>query len=303
MGAGRAIDRLRLRTGTVRRTSIDCRCVAARPRSFEDEALQAQGAAAFRWSPDGGRIAFLMPDPKSESEQKRERDKDDSRVVDKDSRRARVWVLDVATRKMTPVTAAGWQIAQIEWLPDGDRLIASADAKPGSDQWHEHLYAIGLADGRFSEIAAPRGPLGAFAVSPDLRLGPSLTSAPESMVPKLTISTFSRLPGSASANLTGTRLDRPVSLPKWIDNQTVAVHVVRGFTSTVGTIDRNGSVGLVDDLVVNPSSFARTASGTLAYAGETTVRAPELWIKHTNVGGACRVAGQRRLGESAVRRA
>src|SRR5205823_2030983 len=49
---------------------------------------------SFRWAPDGTRIALLMADPKPEALQTRERDKDDSRVVDKDERHARVWILD-----------------------------------------------------------------------------------------------------------------------------------------------------------------------------------------------------------------
>ena len=91
-----------------------------------DAALQAQTAPAFRWSPDGSRIALLMAEPKSDEAQKRERDKDDSRVVDRDDRRSRVWIVEVASRSIRQVTTGSWQISQIEWLPSGDRVIASA---------------------------------------------------------------------------------------------------------------------------------------------------------------------------------
>src|SRR5712664_1916496 len=37
----------------------------------------------FEWSPDGARIAFLAPDAKTEEEEKKEKDKDDARVMDK----------------------------------------------------------------------------------------------------------------------------------------------------------------------------------------------------------------------------
>ena len=40
---------------------------------------------AFRWSPDGRRIAMLMPEPKSDAQTQREKDKDDSRVADRDT--------------------------------------------------------------------------------------------------------------------------------------------------------------------------------------------------------------------------
>ena len=111
----------------------------------------------------------MISEPKTDAQQKRDKDKDDSRLADKDNRRARVWLLDVASRKVTQVTSGAWQIGQIEWLPSGDHLIAAADDTPASDQWHEHLYTIALEGGGFTEIAAPRGPLGAFALSPDGR--------------------------------------------------------------------------------------------------------------------------------------
>src|SRR5437764_480697 len=101
-----------------------------------DAALQAQTAPAFRWSPDGSRIALLMAEPKSDEAQKRERDKDDSRVVDRDDRRSRVWIVEVASRSIRQVTTGSWQISQIEWLPSGDRVIASAAPKPQDDQFN-----------------------------------------------------------------------------------------------------------------------------------------------------------------------
>jgi dipeptidyl aminopeptidase/acylaminoacyl peptidase len=246
---------------------------------LEDEALQAQ--TTFRWSPDGTRIALLVAEPKSEAQRKREKDKDDSHVVDKDTRRARVWLLDVATRKMTAVTNGGWQIQQIEWTPDGRRLIASADATPASDQWHEHLYSIALSDGSFTEIAAPRGPLGAFALSPDGRTIAYIGARADG--PDSHDLYLQPIAGGAATNLTAAALDRPVSQPRWADDQTVAVQVARGFTSTVVLIGRNGTIRPVDGLEVNASSFVRTGSGTLVYAGENVTHAPELWIKAPGV--------------------
>src|SRR4029077_13498042 len=74
-----------------------------------------EAVGAFRWSPDGARIALLMAEPKPDAQQKRERDKADSRVVDSDTQRARVWILDVASRTLKQVTSGSWQIGQIGW--------------------------------------------------------------------------------------------------------------------------------------------------------------------------------------------
>ncbi len=263
---------------------------------LEDEALQQQ--TTFRWSPDGTRIALLMAEPKSDALRKREKDKDDSHVVDKDTRHGRVWLLDVAARKMTPVTNGGWQIQQIEWLPGGDRLIASADATPASNQWHEHLYSVNLSDGTFTEIGTPRGPLGGFALSPDgstIAYVGARADGPDSHDLYLQPTA-----GGAAINLTATPLDRPVSQPRWVDARTVAVHVARGFASAVALVGRDGSVRPIDGLEVNASSFARTSSGTLIYAGETVTHAPELWIKAPGAAARAVSTVNARWNETAV---
>jgi len=122
---------------------------------------------AFRWSPDGRHIAFLMPEAKSESQLAREKDKDDARVVDKEDRLARVWDVEVASHTIRQVTTAPYRIGQIEFTPAGDQLIVAATAKPHADQFNEAIFSVDLTDGRFTAIAAPRGPMGAIALSPD----------------------------------------------------------------------------------------------------------------------------------------
>ena len=232
---------------------------------------------AFRWSPDGRRIALLMTEPKADTEQQREKDKDDGRVVDKDDRHPRIWMLDVDTRALAQITSGRWQIRQIEWLPTGDRLIAIATSKPDVDQWTDHLYTIKLDDGAFDEIAAPRGPLGGLAVSPDggtLAYVGARSDGPEAHDLYL-----QSIAGGSPQNLTAASLDRPVSQPRWIDGQSVAVNVARGFKSAIAVVARSGNATTIDALEVNPSTFARAASGTIAFVGETATRAPELWLR------------------------
>src|SRR5262249_33957381 len=58
----------------------------------------------FAWSHDGKQIAFIAPDGKTEAEEKKEKDKDDARVIDKDDKQPRVWLLDVATKSERALT-------------------------------------------------------------------------------------------------------------------------------------------------------------------------------------------------------
>src|SRR5467141_1111054 len=52
-----------------------------------------RGIRNFAWSPDGKQIAFLAPDAKTEEEEKKEKDKNDARVVDNEDKHSRLWLL------------------------------------------------------------------------------------------------------------------------------------------------------------------------------------------------------------------
>ena len=76
-----------------------------------------ESIGAFRWSPDGARIALLMAEPKPEAQQRREKDKDDARVAEKEDRLARVWNVDVASHAITQITSAPFRIARSSSRP------------------------------------------------------------------------------------------------------------------------------------------------------------------------------------------
>src|SRR2546428_114013 len=129
-----------------------------------EQTLDRRSIGDLEFSPDGSRLVFTVTDPPKAS-----------------SRARALWMLDVETKALKQLTSGRWQIRQIEWLPGAaapkgprdvwnDRLVAIATSRPEIDQWTDHLYTINLdnvARGDFNEIAAPRGPLGGLAVSPD----------------------------------------------------------------------------------------------------------------------------------------
>ncbi|HEY2906909.1 MAG TPA: prolyl oligopeptidase family serine peptidase, partial [Vicinamibacterales bacterium] len=237
---------------------------------------RAEGVSAFRWSPDGAHIALLMQEPKSEAQQQRDKDKDDGRVADKDTRLSRVWLLDAASHAVRQLTSARWRINQIEWLPGSRKLVAIAAPKPDSDVMDEHIVTIDTADGGFADVSKLRGFAGGFGVAPDgsaVAYQGARVDGPDAHDLWL-----QPLDGSAARNLTGTSLDRPIGQPRWIDAQTIVATVQRGFTTSIVTVRRDGRVELTDSLGMNPSAFDRARDGVLAYVGETATRAPELWM-------------------------
>jgi dipeptidyl aminopeptidase/acylaminoacyl peptidase len=76
---------------------------------------------SFAWSPDGKQIAYLAPDAKSDAEEKKDKDKDDARVVDKDDKQPRLWLLTLATSEAKALTDSKWEISELAWLTTGDR--------------------------------------------------------------------------------------------------------------------------------------------------------------------------------------
>src|SRR6267378_7284676 len=78
---------------------------------------------SFAWSPDGSQISFLAPDGKTEAEEKREKDKDDAHVADKEDKHARLWLLTVSSGEAKALTEPKWEIHEAEWHPSGTGLM------------------------------------------------------------------------------------------------------------------------------------------------------------------------------------
>ncbi len=122
---------------------------------------------AFEWSPDGKSIAFMAPDAKTEEEEKKEKDKDDAKVVDKDDKHARLWILNAATGEARALTKPNWNFDELAWLPMGDRLVVKGTDHPESDQYTERILSVQVADGAMKEFVKPLGPFGEMRVAPD----------------------------------------------------------------------------------------------------------------------------------------
>ena len=233
---------------------------------------------SFRWSPDGTRIALLMTEPKPDPQQAREKDKDDAHVAEKEDRLARIWDVDVASGAISQMTTAAYRIGQIEFAPGGHRLIVSASARPFEERFNEEIFAVDLKDGRYTPIAAPRGPMTGMAISPDGKTIAYVCARIDGPAPHDLC--LQPAAGGTARNLTGTTVDRPVNQPKWIDDRTLALSVARGFQTTIATVGTaDGRSQPIEGLTGNVSAFARAADGTVAFVSETATRAPELWLK------------------------
>ena len=112
------------------------------PFGGEAEALTDVKAAvtAFQWSPDGTRIAFVTQRDLTAEEERRQKDKDDAIVFDREHRVSRIRIVDLATRATHEVVQADYSMADPQWAPDGRRIAYVATPTPRAD------------DGRLSDV-------------------------------------------------------------------------------------------------------------------------------------------------------
>lgn len=80
-------------------------------------------SGSFDWSSDGKRIAFTSPEPQTDEEQKRMKEKRDMIFVDQDIKMSQLWLVDVASKEARQLTRESADARDPRWAPD-DREIA-----------------------------------------------------------------------------------------------------------------------------------------------------------------------------------
>lgn len=230
----------------------------------------------FEWSPDGKLIAFLAPDPKTDAEEKKEKDKDDARVVDKDDKHDRLWVVNLANDEAKALTPETWQLDELAWLPHGDTVVFIGTDTPAVEQYTNKIMMADLATGHAREVSFPHGPYGRLYVVPDGRNISYIASRDDGPDPHDLF--LEDLNSHAARNLTGLSLDRAIMDYHWRKDGSVLLLAANGFSQILTSYSHTGER---KDLSLSPvpaGNFQVSDAGAIAYVSQSATEPQELWI-------------------------
>jgi dipeptidyl aminopeptidase/acylaminoacyl peptidase len=232
---------------------------------------------SFAWSPDSKQIAFLAPNAKSGTEEKKDKDKDDARVVDKDDKQPRLWLLTLATSEAKALTDTKWEISEVAWVKTGDRLIVSATDRPESDQESHRIFSVAISDGSRRLIFAPHGPFHDLQVSPDGATVSYVGSRVDGPSPHDLM--LLDIDKRATRNLTGASLDRAISEYRWMNDGSMLALYADGFRNKLVGFSPEGMSKEPANLPAgNINAFAVSNAGDILFAGHSATTPPELWL-------------------------
>ena len=234
----------------------------------------------FEWSPDGKQIAFIAPDAKSDAEEKKEKEKDDAVVVDKDEKQPRVWIVDIAGKSERALTPLNFGVSEIAWYPDNRSLAVVATDHPESDRNTDRLFQLAASSTdpktAMKELLAPAGPFGDIQVSPTGGTISFIGSRQDGPGPHDLWLLPAGMP--AAKNLTAISLDRAVFAHRWLKNGSLVLLAADGFTRK---LVRYSAEGVREDIQLPdtmPSAFALNNRGDLVFVGENFTEPQELWL-------------------------
>lgn len=131
------------------------------------------GIGSYKWSPDGRSIAFLMPDPRTEEEEKARKAKDDARVLNTNFKfthlyRVKVDIFSEKRFETERVTEGEYSITSFDWSPDGKSFVITHMKPYVINSWRSSdISLVSSEGGKIVPLVRSEGSDGQALYSPD----------------------------------------------------------------------------------------------------------------------------------------
>jgi dipeptidyl aminopeptidase/acylaminoacyl peptidase len=239
------------------------------------------GVQSFHWSPDGGSIAFLAKADDAP-------DGSDPQLADDERQIARLWLLDLTTKKTRELGKPGYRIDDFQWQTP-TRILIDATDKPRVEEFINAVYAISVSDGAVTKVAQPPEPFTGLIAAPDGKA--FAVRAPGAGGPlerdlflgggSNDLKDISTQPGLMAAEV------------KWHEPAAIWIRVVDGFYNRIWKLSP-GSAPVPLDLKLSASSFDVSRNGDIAFAGDDFDHFPEIYLRSAD--GKVRQLGELQKG-------
>ena len=215
----------------------------AEPLTEEKGAVSAPA-----WSPDGKWIAFLMTDPKSEDEEKGDKERRDARVVDEKSKMSRLYVVPAEAdaagkRAVRKLTAGALHVTGgFDWSPDSRTIAFTHQPTPGADDWtRSDVSVVDVAREAVRPLATSPAAESQPSYSPDGRwIALAVSDAPPTWSGRTRVHVVAA-EGGAPRALALTANEEPEIVGWLADGRRILILEARGTTRRLSALGVDGS--------------------------------------------------------------
>jgi CubicO group peptidase (beta-lactamase class C family)/Tol biopolymer transport system component/poly(3-hydroxybutyrate) depolymerase len=253
------------------------------------------GVAAFEFSPDGKHIAFTMPDPPSDAEEKSAKTKDDAKWFERDWKFARLYVIpverpDTGKREPRKLTTTDYHVGMtgrtteggFDWSPDSRSIAFTHQKTPKANEWPTaDVSIVDVASGEVKPLAKSPAAEMRPVFSPDGKwVAMTISDQPARWAGSRRIQIISAM-GDGEPRVLAATFDGQPNLVGWSANGSVIYFSeARGTTDRVYSIDARTSE--ISDVVsanqVLTSIDLNPTGTTLGFAMESSDRPVEAFV-------------------------
>ena len=245
------------------------------------------GVGAYRWSPDGSRIAYTMRDPDTKEEKQRKKEKRDVILVDKHFKYSHLYTTTVqpnaeGKRKTKRLTGGDFHVAGFDWSPDGAMVVFAHQPDPriNTSGTARDIALVPSDSGAVRDLVTWTGADRSPRFSPD---GQHIAFVSHGgSVERIGLGDVYVVPveGGAPRKLADSP-DRNANLLGWSrDGQAVFITEARHTARVVYALPADGDAARLltpDDAVVSAISFDE-ATARMAFAYQTPNLPPDVYV-------------------------